>query len=105
MTYKPHKAYYAFTAFNELCKLGTEVKVTADAVTGLWHGAAAKGASGAVLLVNESDAPIPLTLDLGSASARSCRLTDAKRTDAEVAVPAALPPRSFCVILVDLARS
>ena len=59
LTYKPHKAYYAFTAFNELRKRGTA-------------GDAARQ-------------PI-------------CRITDADRTDAEIPLPAELPPHSFAVI-------
>jgi len=106
MTYKPHKAYYAFTAFNELRKCGKAVKVTTDGTKGL-HVAAAKGEKGAaVLLANDTDAAIPVTgLGLEGYEVMSVRYTDADHTDAVVtakAIPATptLPPRSFAVVLL-----
>ena len=100
MTYKPHKAYYAFTAFNELRKAGKAVAaVSSDA--DVWV-AAAKGAGGqVVMLANDSDAEKTLKLDFGGRSAKSCRITDNDRTDASVdGTLDKLPPHSFCVIML-----
>ncbi len=162
-TYKPRKAYYAFTAFNELRRRGTAVvcecgaarspshqdepiyqsaarpadcKIAAspaggeiaarpagggerDAPHPPIHAAAARGADGsiAVMLANDSDVEVPFTLELAAAPPSStgasdftsggaavpprirCRITDETRTDAEAPLPAALPPRSFAVLL------
>ncbi len=102
-TYKPHKAYYAFTAFNELRKRGTAVNVETGGA-GL-VAAAARGGDGslAVMLANDGDQPAPFALYVGdkalSADSASCRITDADRTDAEIPLPSELPPHSFAVIL------
>lgn len=48
---KPTKTYYSFKAFNELYKLGTEVKTVANA-HGLYVCAAANGNKGALMAVN-----------------------------------------------------
>ena len=105
MTYKPHKAYYAFTAFNELRKCGTAVKVNVTNAAKGFHVTAAKGATGAaVMLANDSDKPIEVSGDFGAYRVVSARLTDATQTDATVEVPeeltATLPPHSFGVVLL-----
>ena len=106
MTYKPHKAYYAYTAFNELRKCGKAVKVVTDATKG-FHVTAAKGANGAaILFANDTDAAIPVSCSgLDGYEVASVRYTDADNTDKVVDgadVPAApeLPPRSFAVVLL-----
>ena len=98
LTYKPHKAYYAFTAFNELRKLGTAVAASSDDAD--VFVAAAKGPAGeAVLVANASDAEKDLAFDFGGRQVRACRLTDADRTDARTdGAPSVLPPWSFCVL-------
>ena len=101
MTYKPHKAYYAFTAFNELRKCGTAVETTLADAPATLHATAAKGASGAaVMLANDSDATVPLVYDFQGRSAVCCRITDGARTDVTVGLPTFLPPRAFCVIVL-----
>ena len=98
LTYKPHKAYYAFTAFNELRKRGTAVYAKASGDKDIWV-AAAKGADGAaVMIANDSDRAIPLSCDFQGRIVASCRITDKDRTDATVPMPAELPPRSFVVV-------
>ena len=113
LTYKPHKAYYAFMAFNELRKAGTAVAVTVDGKafgeTGwkcrdfmsapLVWAAAAKGAEGmAVMAVNFGKEAQPFTLDLGGCKVTDCRLTDETRTWETGALPSTLPPYSFVVV-------
>ena len=100
LTYAPHKAYWAFMAFNELRKLGTAVRTEIDAedAPGL-SAAAAAGPSGALaaMLVNASPEALPFSLDLGGAAPVRVRLTDETRTWDDVPLPAALPPHSFLV--------
>ena len=97
LTYKPHKAYYAFMAFNELRKAGTAVAATSDAAN-VW-AAAAKGKNGvAAMIVNFGKNAQPLSLDLGARGVSSCRITDGTRTWEECELPAVLPPHSFVVV-------
>ena len=97
LTYKPHKAYYAFTAFDALRQLGTAVAATSDAKH-VYAAAAAKDGQVAVMLANFSKTAEPMKLDLGGAKPVSCRLTDDARTDVTVSLPAELPPFSFLVV-------
>ena len=95
LTYKPHKAYWAFVAFNELRRLGRAAPVRADGV----RAAAASGnGEFAVMVVNDSDEPRRLSLELGGATARDCRITDDSRTWAESPIPDVMPPCSFIVV-------
>ena len=97
LTCKPHKAYWAFVAFNELRKAGTAVAAESDAAK-VWV-AAAKGPGGVVaMVVNFGAEPQPLSLDMGGCGASSCRITDAARTWEECAPPSELPPHSFVVV-------
>ena len=100
LTYKPHKAYYAFMAFNELRKAGTAVAATSDDAK-VW-ASAAKGATGAVavMVANLSSEAKPLKISLGDGwNASMCRITDSSRTYEEVSLPDALPPESFAVVV------
>jgi len=101
LTYKPHKAYYAFTAFNELRKCGTAVRVNVESgEAGLWVAAARGRGTGAVMMANDSDAPMEMDCDFGGYAVMSCRQTDAERTDATVPLPQVLPPHAFLVVLL-----
>ena len=103
LTCKPHKAYYAFMAFNELRKLGTAVMAaSSDSDVKV---AAAKGGNGsvAVMIANVSGTEKLFSLDIGKAiSLRSlcCRVTDNDNTYAIVPMPLALPPYSFIVLVL-----
>ena len=97
LTYEPHKAYYAFVAFNELRKLGRAVSCTSSDPD-LYAAAAAKGGRVALMLANYSNRKIPLVLK-GVGEPCKCRITDETRTDERVSVPAEMPPRSFAVLV------
>ena len=100
LTYKPHKAYYAFTAFNELRRRGKAVAVRTSG-DGRLYAAAAKGESdAAVMMANDSDRTIPLVCDFQGRVVADCRITDNDRTDKSIPMPAELPPRSFVVIIL-----
>ena len=99
LTYKPHKAYYAFMAFNELRKAGTCVVATSDDAD-VWVSAA-KGGDGSVVVMaaNVSAQTKPLAIGLGDGWRPAvCRITDASRTYEEVRPVDALPPESFIVV-------
>ena len=108
LTYEPHKAYYAFTAFNELRKRGNAVAVQVLGDTNLWAAAAIGKNDAAVMIANDSDRTIPLSCDFQGRTVAACRITDAARTDCPVPFPDAMPPRSFAIVILnggeDLAR-
>ena len=97
-TYKPHKAYWAFLAFNELRKSGRAVAATSDDPE-VWVAAAA-GDVRSVMIANASAAEKALRLDLGGAKPSNCRIVDADRTWEEIPLPDRLPANSFIVIAV-----
>ena len=99
LTQKPHKAYYAFLAFNELRKAGTAVAAkSSDAKVRV---AAAKGENGVVVMVvNASGVEKPMALNASMEKGVACRMTDANHTWAKVSLPASLPPWSFVVLTV-----
>lgn len=74
-TLRPLKAYYAFKAFNELYKLGDEVKTEA-AGDGVYALAARKGCHGALLAVNYADDDNRLWQQV-EIKASGARITDA----------------------------
>ena len=97
-TFKPHKAYYCYTAFNELRKCGTAVAAKTDGTKGLW-AAAAKGPKGAaVMIANNTARAMPLVCDFQGREVLAVRITDADRTDVTVPLPKTLPAYSFVVV-------
>ena len=102
--YSPHKAYYAFKAFNELYKRKTEVASSSSDRWVTWVAAARGRRSGAVVIAHTGDEAVPLALDLGGRTVRECRITDDTRTNEVVSLPSNLPPHSILVVLTDGAR-
>ena len=99
--YSPHKAYYAFKAFNELYKRGTEVESSSSDRWVTWVAAARGEKDGAVVIAHTGNADVPLVLDLGRCKVRACRITDETRTNEIVPLPTTLPPHSFLVVIVE----
>ena len=128
LTFKPHKAYYAFLAFNELRKRGTAVRVeTNAAMDGGAHNIYAAAAisplpsspsplpshlspltsSLVVMLVNCEAKEVPFTLKIAGetpddgnrTAARVCRIVDETRTWEETPMPDRMPP--YAVLLVE----
>ena len=106
LTYKPHKAYYAFMAFNELRKAGTAVAARSDNAQ-VWVSAAKGNGHRAVVVVNCGAESVPFSLEIagaasgqrqGAATAGFCRIVDDKRTWEETPLPAELPPWSFLCV-------
>ena len=98
LTEKPHKAYYAFVAFNELRKLGTAAKVKGAESGGLYV-VAARNSMGktAVMVANCEEKPVPLDVDF-KMDVRSCRITDDARTYEPIALPRQMPANSFILV-------
>ena len=99
--YKPHKAYYAFKAFNELYKRKTEVAASSSDKWVTWVAAARGEKDSAVVIAHTDDKEVPLALDLGGRKVRECRITDETHTNEIVPLPSALPPHSILVVIAD----
>lgn len=113
LTYTPHKAYYAFTAFHELRKRGTAMEVQlftndnchncSQVANANVRAATARGEDGSLaeMVANPGDDAVPFSLEISGGIRRrtveSCRITDKDHTDAENAMPRELPPHSFLV--------
>jgi hypothetical protein len=98
LTEEPHKAYYAFLAFNELRKAGTAVKTASPDDCGLYVAAAKDGkGNAAVMAANCENAARPLKLNL-EGEIVACKITDADRTYCQVELPETLPPYSFVIV-------
>ena len=63
LTQLPFPTYYAFMAFNELYRLGTEVKYDLTDSGGIYALAAANGKRGAVMIANPTGSDVPLELN------------------------------------------
>ena len=100
LTCKPHKAYYAFTAFNELRKRGTAVAVQVSGNNRLYVAAAGGELDSAIMMANDSDEPAPFVCNLHGRTVMSCRITDSNRTDVVIPFPTELPPCSFLVAIL-----
>ncbi len=126
LTYEPHKAYYAFMAFNELRKRGTAVEIrecdaspppsrqddsvyAAAAISSspLREGGGGEAAGGstpcgslAVMLANPGDEEIPLELEVPDVDGKrtTARITDEAHTWEETELPCVLPPHSILVV-------
>lgn len=98
LTRKPHKAYYAFVAFNELRKLGSAVPCT-DVPDGLYATAATDDSGhAALLLANIAGEPFPLPADFSGRRPVRARVIDATRDWAEISPPAAIAPDSVLLL-------
>ena len=113
--YSPHKAYYAFKAFNELYKRGTEVESSSSDRWVTWVAAARGEKDGTVVIAHTGDKEVPLVLDMSGrvgarpsprgggvkCKVRECRITDETRTNEIVLLPTMLPHHSILVVAVD----
>ena len=101
MTYRPHKAYYAFCAFNELRKLGVAVKPP-KTPEGVYVAAATDGkGKAAVLVANISGGDWTPDFDFGGRGIRSAKVTDASRTYADAAFSGTVANDSFWLFALD----
>ena len=102
MTYKPHKAYYAFMAFNELRKLGTAVPAP-KTPEGVYAAAATDGKGrAAVMVANISGKEWTPDFDFGGWKVTRVRSIDDACAYGDVSAATPMPADS--VRLVELCR-
>lgn len=99
MTYGPHKAYYAFKAFNELYRLGTAVKCSCDHP--IMQCAAAKGPGGRAVMISNFNTGLKLPLKLKDADRATVWVTDETRTWKQCPFPEEAPLASFLLVKWD----
>lgn len=97
LTYKPHKAYSTFLAFNELRKLGAAVK-SPETQDGVFAAAATDGTNACVLVANISGKVRRTTFAVGDWEVVGARVIDEHQTYVETTVPAELPPDTVWLI-------
>ena len=95
MTLKPHKAYYAFMAFNELRKLGKAVECKSSNKD-VYVAAATSGGKTAVMIVNLSGRAQSVKIK-GMTGKGECRIIDDRRTYEAMALPEILPVNAVVV--------
>lgn len=95
-TYRPHKAYDAFVAFNELRKLGVAVRCTSSDPS-VWAAAASRDGRIALMVANASERAKSLVVR-GLPEEATGFLTDETRSQAPTGVPAELPPHSILLL-------
>ena len=112
LTYEPHKAYYAFTAFHELRKRGTAVQVDLNPETRetIYAAAAISPISSplALMLANPGAEEVPFALEVVACpdvAPCRCRIVDETRTWEQSPLPAVLPPHSFLLAEFELEMS
>ena len=97
LTLKPHKAYYALKAYNEIYRLKNAVRTTSDDED-VWALAGCYGARAKLLVCNASDEAKAMDCDLQGRSVSSMILTDGAHDFERVAPRKDLPPHSFAVL-------
>lgn len=102
LTYRPHKAYYSFVAFNEL--RGQEYALAAKCDDPEVRVAAAGGWRGrtTVMIANTSRRDKPLSLNVGKGR-YVCRIIDETRTYETTELPSVLPKESVLLVQRDVA--
>jgi hypothetical protein len=96
MTLKPHKAYYAFKAFNELRKLGKAVECKSSNQD-VYVAAAANNGKSAVMIVNLTNREQELKIS-GISEKGICRIIDDKHTYDEVEQPKVLSRNVILIV-------
>ena len=101
-TYKPYPAYYAFFDFNLLYRLGTEACALSD-TEGVWVCAARDDHKGCVMVVNDTEKALPLSIRADGAVFDAGTVTKEECVHEECGVPELLPARSFVTLRYTLA--
>ena len=99
ITREPYPTYYAFTAFNELYRMGEQIEVTCDA-DGVYAVAAKSGNDVCIVVANTGEQRKPLEIE-GDIAAKHCLVTCDGAIERETPLPDALPPESITVIFAN----
>lgn len=95
---KPYPAYYAFKEFNELYKLGNEMRTCAEDGKDVYAAAAGDGKKGSLLIANASEEEQPLNVCINGGIVTGCRITGDGKVCCEAELPDRLPAWSFILI-------
>lgn len=103
LTQLPFPTYYAFMAFNELYRLGTEVKYDLTDSGGIYALAAANGKRGAVMMANPTENDVPLELNFDG-EIYECKIISEARNLSPMgnAKPTVIESGTTLLITVDL---
>lgn len=100
MTHEPLLAYYSFKAFNEVYKLGNQIKAEVDDED-VYTVAAREGKTVKAMIVNTAPTEKTLKIKLDG-KITSCKLLSEEATFAEVTCPDTLPAESVLLITAEL---
>ena len=100
LTAEPFPSYYAFTAFNELYKLGEQTK-TELCEDGVYAVSAKNSKNGCVVIANTTENDIPLELSM-NATAKRCIVTANGENEKETNTINILPKESITVVYAKL---
>ena len=98
MTHEPLCAYYTFVFFNELYKLGTQVKAECTDDKDVYCVSACDGKTAATMIVNTSASVKPMKIELDG-RITECKLLAEKLIPEDVTCPAELPPESVLLVM------
>ena len=101
LTAEPLPSYYAFTAFNELYKLGEQTKLLLDAEEGIYAVSAKNGKKGCVVVANTIERDVPLCFEV-NAAITDCVLTANGEIEKTVPLPDKLPKESILVVHTEM---
>lgn len=101
LTAEPLPSYYAFTAFNELYKLGEQTKLLLDAEEGIYAVSAKNGKKGCVVVANTTEQDVPLCFEV-NAAITDCVLTANGEIEKTVPLPDKLPKESILVVHTEM---
>ena len=96
LTREPFPAYFAFRAFNELYKLGTQVECSIDGAN-VYAAAATDGENGCIVIANTTDCAVSLDLT-SDRSFKRCIITGDGMIEESISVPTEIPPYSFITL-------
>jgi len=99
LTHGPLPSYYAFFAWGDLYRRGSQIRLTSDDAR-LYATAAEDESGTAVLLANPSETSVPLTLT-GLGKIKECRIIDENRMWEECELPAALDANTTLYVLAE----
>ena len=100
LTKEPFPSYYAFTAFNQLYKLGAQTKVE-FCEEGVYTVSAKNCENGCIVIANTTPNDIPLELDM-NATIERCIMTANGENEKEINTITMLPKESITVVYAKL---
>ena len=100
MTHKPLSAYYSFVFFNELYKLGTQIKAESDDED-VYVLSASDGKTAQTMVINTVDTTKPLDVKLNG-KITACKLLGATLIPEDTDLPCELAPETVLLITSEI---